>query len=84
MLAAQLLSWNKVPTIRLDHLSEAQARAFIIADNRLTENATWDDGLLAEQLQDLARLDLDFDLEVTGFDMGEIDLRIESLNGQTH
>jgi 16S rRNA G966 N2-methylase RsmD len=84
VLAAQLLGWNEAPTIRLDHLSEAQARAFMIADNRLTENATWDDDLLAEQLQDLACLDLDFDLEVTGLDTGEIDLRIDSLNGQKH
>ena len=64
---------------RLDHLSEAQARAFMIADNRLTENSTWDDRLLAEQLKELSELDLDFSLEVTGFEMGEIDLRIEGL-----
>ena len=83
VMACQLLGRTEVPTIALDHLSEAQARAFTIADNRLTENATWDDGLLAEQLRDLAVLDLSFDLEVTGFDIGEIDLRIESLSGQT-
>jgi hypothetical protein len=69
----------EVPTIRLDHLSEAQRRAFMIADNRLTEIASWDDRLLAEQLKELASLDLDFDIEATGFDIGEIDLRIESL-----
>jgi hypothetical protein len=51
----------------------------MIADNRLTEIATWDDGLLAEQLRDLSLSGLDFDIEVTGFEMGEIDLRIASL-----
>ena len=79
ILACQLLGWTEVPTIRLDHLSEAQAKAFVIADNRLTENSTWDDRLLAEQLKDLSALELNFSLETTGFEMGEIDLRIESL-----
>ena len=54
----------------------------MIADNRLTEIATWDDSLLAEQLQTLASVELDFDIETIGFDMGEIDLRIESLNAK--
>jgi ParB-like chromosome segregation protein Spo0J len=79
ILACQLLGHAEVPTISLEHLSEAQARAFTIADNRLTENSTWDDRLLAEQLKELSELELDFTLEVTGFDMGEIDLRIEGL-----
>ena len=52
----------------------------MIADNRLAEVATWDDQLLAEQLQALANVELNFDIETIGFDMGEIDLRIESLN----
>jgi ParB-like chromosome segregation protein Spo0J len=80
VLACQQLGWSEVPTITLEHLSEAQARAFAIADNRLTENSVWDDRLLAEQLKGLSILDLDFDLEVTGFDIGELDVRIESLN----
>ena len=71
--------WTEVPTIRLDHLTEAQAKAFMIADNRLTEISVWDDRLLAEQLKELSTLDLDFSLEATGFEMGEIDLRIEGL-----
>jgi len=77
--AAQLLGWSEVPTICLDHLTEAQVKAFMIADNRLTENSTWDDRLLAQHLKDLSLLELDFSLEVTGFAMGEIDLRIEGL-----
>jgi hypothetical protein len=61
-------------------LSEAQKKAFTIADSRLSEIAKWDDRVLAEQLKELSIVNLDFDIEVTGFDMGEIDLRIESLN----
>ena len=78
-LACHLLGISEVPTLCLDHLSAAQARAFMIADNRLTEIGTWDDRLLAEQLQDLSVHGLDFNIEVTGFEMGEIDLRIASL-----
>jgi len=77
--AAAALGMREVPTICLEHLSPAQIRAFMIADNKLTENATWDDRLLAEQLRDLSLLGLDFSLEITGFEMGEIDLRIASL-----
>ena len=82
ILACKLLGWTEVPTICLDHLTEAQARAFMIADNRLTENSTWDDRLLAEQLQELSLLELDFSIEAVGFQMAEIDLRIEGLNSQ--
>jgi len=77
--AAELLGWTEVPTIRLDHLSEAQAKAFLLADNKLTENAEWDPRLLGESLRDLSLQDLDFSLETTGFDMAEIDLLIEGL-----
>jgi ParB-like chromosome segregation protein Spo0J len=79
LLAARKLAWTSVPAIRLGHLTSAQARAFAIADNRLTENSTWDNKLLGEIFQDLASLDLDFDLEVTGFSVGEIDLRINEV-----
>ena len=63
LLACQSLGWGEVPTIRLDHLTEAQAKAFMIADNRLTEISLWDDRLLAQQLKELSELDLDFSLE---------------------
>src|SRR5208337_3723269 len=79
VLAAKKIGWQVVPVIRLIHLTAAQARAFSIADNRLTENSTWDDRLLGEIFQDLAKLDLNFDLDVTGFSVAEIDLRIEGL-----
>ena len=80
LAAAKQIGWPEVPTIRLDHLSEAQKKAFMIADNRLAEVAVWDDRLLAEQLKALASVELSFDIETIGFDMGEIDLRIESLD----
>jgi 16S rRNA G966 N2-methylase RsmD len=82
LLACIKLGWVEVPTVSLSHLSKAQAKAFMIADNRLTETSTWDDQLLAEQLKELSVLDLDFSLEATGFEMGEIDLRIEGLGDE--
>ena len=83
ILACLLLGITDVPTICLEHLTETQIRAFMIADNRLAETSAWDDRLLAEQLKELSLVDLDFDLEATGFEMGEIDLRIESLSADT-
>jgi hypothetical protein len=53
----------------------------MIADNRLAETSQWDDKLLARQLKELSLLDLDFSLETSGFEMAEIDVRIESLTG---
>src|SRR5215472_15615944 len=79
-LGCRELGCREVPTVRLDNLSPAQTRAFMIADNRLTEIAAWDDRLLAQQLKDLSLLGLDFSLELTGFEMPEIDLRIASLD----
>ena len=80
VLACQHLGWIEVPAIRLDHLGPEQARAFMVADNRLTETSSWDERLLGETLRDLAELELDFSLEATGFEMGEIDLKIEGLD----
>ena len=76
LLAARELGWPEVPTILLDHLSEAKARAFTIADNRLAEGAAWNGRLLAQQLKDLSLAELDFAIEATGFELDEIDLRI--------
>ncbi|MBN8520315.1 MAG: ParB N-terminal domain-containing protein [Alphaproteobacteria bacterium] len=80
ILACQKMGWHEVPTIQLEHLTQEQARAFAIADNRLTENSTWNEQILAESLKELSLLELDFSLEATGFTMGEIDLKIESLS----
>lgn len=79
LLAARHLGWQEVPTIALEHLNSDQVKAFRVADNRLTEISEWDDRLLAEQLKELSLAELDFNLEAIGFEMGEIDFRIESL-----
>jgi DNA modification methylase len=80
VLAGRTLGLHELPAIRLAHLTEAQAKAFSVADNRLAETSTWNDRLLAETLKDLSDADLTFSLEATGFTMGEIDLRIEGLS----
>jgi hypothetical protein len=54
----------------------------MIADNKLTENSQWNDRLLAEQLRELSLADIDFEIETTGFEIAEIDLRIGSLSVQ--
>ena len=82
LAACKRLGWVDVPCIRVDHLSEAQQRAYVIADNRLSEVATWDDRLLAQELAELSKVELNFDIETIGFDMGEIDFRIASLDPQ--
>ncbi len=69
--AAKLLGIGEVPVVELSHLSEAQKRAYIIADNKLAENAGWDNELLKIELDGL--LGLDFNVSLTGFEMGEID-----------
>lgn len=79
LLAAKQLGWHEVPTLTLAHLTPSQIQAYRIADNRLTDCSTWDERLLAEQLKELSEADLDFDLDAIGFDMPEIDLRIQSL-----
>jgi ParB-like chromosome segregation protein Spo0J len=80
LAAAKLLKLDRVPIIRIEHLSDAQTRAFMIADNRLTHISEWDDRLLAQQLKSLAEVELDFHLEVTGFEMAEIDTMIEGIS----
>jgi len=78
--AAKLRGIKEVPTIQLEHLTEAQAKAFGIADNRLTENSVWNEELLAQELKSLSEVELDFSLEATGFEIGEIDAYIEGLS----
>jgi DNA modification methylase len=80
LMAARKMEWDTVPTIKLGHLTESQRMAFLIADNRLTENSTWDERMLGEQLKILSELELDFDLEAIGFEVPQIDLLIDGLN----
>jgi DNA modification methylase len=71
LLAAQKLGLELVPVVELTHLSAAQKRAYILADNRLAEDAGWDEALLAEELQALAAGG--YDVALTGFDSEELD-----------
>lgn len=71
LMAAQRLGFELVPTIKLENLTEAQKRAYVIADNKLALNAGWDAEMLAVEIEEL--LDQGFDLDLTGFDSGEID-----------
>jgi DNA modification methylase len=77
--AAQHLGLTEIPAIYVSHLSPEQLRAFALADNRLHDESSWNDRLLAVELKALSGLGLDFDIETTGFDLGEIDVRIEGL-----
>src|SRR5262245_36749294 len=79
--AAKLLGIDAVPTCRLSHLSDAEKRAYVLADNRLAEKAGWDRQLLAIELQGL--IEIDVDIELTGFEMAEIDLILEEAGEAT-
>jgi ParB-like chromosome segregation protein Spo0J len=72
--AAKQLGLQSVPTIFLENLTDEEIRAYVIADNRLAELAGWDEELLAIELQELAELNLDFDVTITGFETPEIDI----------
>ena len=73
--AARHLGLTVVPTFALSHLSDAERRAYVLADNKLALNAGWDRELLALELQGL--IDLNFDVELTGFSLAEIDFAID-------
>lgn len=77
LAAARLAHLPQVPVIRLEDLSTAQKKAYRIADNKLAELGTWSIENLQLEFQELEKLDLDFSLGITGFDMGDIDLILE-------
>src|ERR1700731_4200941 len=78
--AAKLNQCAEVPVVWLEHLTETQARAYMLADNKLTDRSSWDDAALAVHLKELSELVLDFDIEDIGFELPEIDFRIQSLD----
>jgi DNA modification methylase len=78
--AAKLLGWEEIPTICLDHLTQSQIRAYAIADNQLGDLSEWDADILALEFEELNEIDLDFDLEVIGFETAKIDLFLEEAN----
>lgn len=81
--AAKLLGIKRIPAIRLDHMTEAEKRAYVIADNKLAENAGWDHALLALELRYISELDVELDLTLTGFEPAEIDLSLQGLESAT-
>lgn len=74
LAAAKQIGMTSVPAVEIGHLSEAQVRALRIADNRLTELSSWDETALKTEFEILSKMDLSFDLIVTGFEAPEIDL----------
>lgn len=76
IMAANLLGLAQVPTITLAGLTDAQKKAYVIADNKLALNAGWDEELLKVELQGLK--DLDFDLNLLGFDIDELGAMLAS------
>jgi ParB-like nuclease domain len=77
--AAKRLGMSEVPTITISGLSPAEKRAILIADNRLPERAVWDIDVLRGHFKDL--IEIDFDVELTGFTTGEIDLVLDGRSG---
>ncbi len=75
VIAAKEIGLLTVPTLRLSHLSPAERRAYVLADNKLALNAGWDNEILAIELQ--ALLDIDFDVTLTGFSLAETDLVLD-------
>ena len=80
VLAAKQLGLQVVPTIKLEHLTDTQRRALVIADNKIAENAGWDEDVLRLELQNLA--DADFDLDLLGFDDRALDDLLASLDDE--
>jgi len=80
--AAKLLGLKSVPTLMVDHLTPAEVRAYVIADNKLASLAGWDKKLLALEIAEIADLDVDFDLTVTGFDIAELALLSDTAASQ--
>lgn len=76
-LAAQKLGLTEIPAIKLPHLTEAQKKAYRIADNKLTENGEWDFDLLKVEFQNIKKLNFDFSLDITGFDTPELDVMFD-------
>lgn len=77
--AAKMLGITEAPLLRLEHLSAAQTQAYMLADNKLGDRSSWDEISLASHLRDLSEMALEFDIQATGFELPEIDVRVQSL-----
>jgi len=78
--AAQTIGLETVPCRRIGEMTSTQKRAYVIADNKLALNAGWDEEILAIEFQGLLEADLEFDVDITGFSIPEIDALIEDLS----
>jgi DNA modification methylase len=77
LLAAQMLGMERVPTIRLETLTQSQIRAYVLADNQLALNAGWEKSILATELEQLLAVNEEIDITVTGFEIPQIDLILQ-------
>lgn len=71
--AAIRAGFAQIPTITVDHLSPTELRAYVLSDNRLVDDSEWDFAVLRDELKELSEMDLDFELDLTGFASSEID-----------
>jgi DNA modification methylase len=82
VLAAERLGITEIPVVRIQHLTEGEKRAFIIADNKLAELADWDAEILRGELQFFANLNIDFDFSAIGFETAEVDIILDTNGGE--
>jgi len=76
LMAARKLGYKEVPVVKLEHLTESQRKAYILADNRIALNSGWDTSMLSLELQELKD---DIDLSLLGFDADELDAMIKPI-----
>lgn len=79
LAAARTLGLERIPCVRLSHMSAAQKKAFILADNKLAANAGWDEEMLSLELKELIGIDKDFDIGLIGFSVAEIDGLVDGI-----
>lgn len=82
LAAAHQLALSEVPVIRIAHLSDPQKRALMLADNKIALNAGWDMDVLAAELAELSSTEVDLDIDLTGFETGEIDVILNGADGK--
>lgn len=82
--AAKLLRIEHIPCVRISSLTNEEKRAYVIADNKLALNAGWDEDLLTGELRDLVIADVNFDVSIIGFSLGEIDTLIDGQSEQAN
>ena len=80
LAAARLLGMDQISCLRIENMTAVQKRAYVLADNKLALNAGWDEEILALELGDLIKMHPEFDVEITGFSIAEVDLLIEGID----